>query len=165
MELTKLGEQRVEEGKIEDDLLDALGAPWHWPIFVPSKIYIKNDRVLPVHLVQGYVFVASGLPADTYFSLEHDRRKIVNKVLSERRRGTRIIGEIGNDYIRRLRKKLSEEINSDIKEGVYVRITGGSYMNLEGQVVDVGPEKAQVRIELRSIMLITQVPKLFLELL
>ena len=70
IELTRRGEARVEEGTIEEQIRQDLGVDESYPVFVPSMCYQKGGKKMTLHLMEGYVFVASGLPETKFFSLE-----------------------------------------------------------------------------------------------
>ena len=116
LELTPLGQTRVEEGSLEDDLLDALDAPFHWPVFVPSRTYRRGNKVKTVHLVEGYAFVGTGMDEQRYFALERSPSKLVKQVMStDTAGGLRVLHTLGDDVIRKWRDSLRDEIEDRIK--------------------------------------------------
>lgn len=164
LELTPLGQTRVEEGSLEDDILDALDAPFHWPVFVPSRTYRRGNKVKTVHLVEGYAFVGTGMDEQRYFALERSPTKLVKKVMStDTVGGMRVLHTLKDDVIEKWRCSLRDEITSDITEGMLVSITEGMFSNLEGQVLDVDGEHADVLINLRSAQGIARLPKYYLD--
>jgi len=164
LELTKLGEQKVEDGSIEDDLLDALDAPWHWPVFMPAKSYKRGGRIVTAILMEGYAFVGAGLDESAYFALEHHRNHLVSRVMSSTGAGgMRALKTVPESYIQALRERLREEVASDITVGMMVNVTDGTYANLTGVVIDVEGEYASVEVRLRSAHLIFGVPRYLLE--
>jgi hypothetical protein len=163
LELTRNGEKLVEEGILDRELRRALEVEEDWPVFVPARIYEKKGRSVTVHLMEGYAFVATGLDEVRYFRLEHT--KLVEQVLSERKgsQGIRVLATIPDSRVSELRRQLSEEVASDIVSGMLVLVTDGIYSKLEGTVLDVEGDYAIVRFELRSLKVISKVPKVFLE--
>ena len=163
IELTRAGDLKKEDGTLAATLIQALGAPKDFPIFIPAVVYSRGGRRVAIHLMEGYVFVATGLPEIAYFALERDKQ-YVRRVLSVvGPAGIRVMSVVHNDKIEEMRRKLKDQVASDIMEGMRVRITEGVYSALEGEVLDVEDEEAHVRILLRSIDLIVRVPKMFLD--
>lgn len=163
LELTRPGEKLVEDGTLAQEIRKALEVDPDWPVFVPARIYEKKGRSVTVHLMEGYAFVATGLDEVRYFRLE--QTKLVEQVLSERKgpRGIRVLSTIPDSRVTELRRQLSEEVASDIVPGMPVLVTDGIYSKLEGEVLDVEGDYAIVRFELRSLVVISKVPKVFLE--
>jgi len=162
LELTRHGEKLVEEGTLDDELRKALDVEEDWPVFVPARVYEKNGKRITVHLMEGYAFVATGLDEVFYFRLENS--KIVEQVMSSRgSRGIRRLETIHDSQVSDLRRRLSEEVAADIVPGMTVLVTDGVYSKLEGVVMDVEGDHAVVRFELRSLEVISKIPKVFLE--
>jgi transcription antitermination factor NusG len=162
VELSKQGEDRVEEGTLIEVLYRDLEVEQH-PVFVPAISYAKGGKRITLHLMEGYVFIASGLPETRYFALE--RRAYVNQVMSTRGgpHRMRTLSVIDNDYISSLQEQLRDMVASDIEKGTIVRVVNGRYRSLEGVVVGTEQEVAYISIELRSLRVIATVPKVFLE--
>lgn len=162
LELTRHGEKLVEEGTLATELRSSLGVEEDWPVFIPARIYEKNGKRVTVHLMEGYAFVATGLDEVVYFRLEQS--KLVEQVLSSRgKRGIRCLEAIHDSQISDLRRRLSEEVAADLVPGMTVLVTDGVYSKLEGVVMDVEGDHAVVRFELRSLEVISKIPKVFLE--
>ena len=134
-----------------------------WPVFIPARIYEKKGRSVTVHLMEGYAFVATGLDEVRYFRLE--QTKNVAQVLSERRgsQEIRVLSTISDSRVSELRRQLNEEVAADIVAGMSVLVTDGIYSKLEGVVLDVEGDYAIVRFELRSLKVLSKVPKAFLD--
>ena len=162
IELTSLGEAKVEEGTIEASLRRDLGVDPDFPLFIPVLSYPKGNRTINIHLMQGYVFAASGLPDTTYFALE--RKEYVESIISTPGR-VRTLNVVPNKKVQELKAQLREMVSADIQQDAIVRITNGAYRNLEGAVVLVVGDNAQVRIQLRSLDLIATIPVVFLDAL
>lgn len=162
IELTRAGEVKVEEGNISLLLREALGVDKQHPVFVPSTTYLSRGHNVTIHLMEGYVFVASGLPEISYLNLEGNC-PYVRRVLSSRSpSGMRALNVIPESSVQDMRRKLSQQVSSDIKEGMQVTVVDGTYSHLEGKVVDVDGENAHVRFTMRSLDLIARVPRVFL---
>jgi len=163
LELTRQGEQSVEDGTLGNDLRSALKVDEDWPVFVPAKTYSKNGKVVTVQLMEGYAFVGTGLDEVSYFKLERDK-KLVAKVMTETSpSGVRVLSTISNKQVKALRSQLLERIASDIIPGMGVDITDGKYKGLEGEVLYTEDDYAQVFVELRSLQVLTRIPRVFLE--
>lgn len=162
VELTRAGEVKVEEGTISALLREALGVDKAYPVFVPSTTYPSRGRDVTIHLIEGYVFVASGLPEITYLNLE-GTCPYVRRVLSSRSpSGMRALNVIPDSSVQDMRRKLAQQVASDIKEGMKVTVTEGTYTHLDGEVMEVDGDDAHVRFTLRSLDLIARVPRVFL---
>ena len=165
IELTKLGEQKVEDGTLEQSLRRDLRVGSSFPIFIPSTNYKHGARPVTVHLMQGYAFVSTGLAETAYFALE--RQAYVERVLSTKGGpyNMRHLSVIANSYIQDLRIKLQELASADIPCNASVRITDGPYQRLEGVVQELVGSNAYVLVNLRSLTMILTIPKIFLEVL
>ncbi len=167
LELTVLGSLKIEDGTFEEDLLEDLGAPLHWPIFVPSKTYRRGGKKIIIHLVEGYVFVGTGYPDSRYFDLEHSKSKLVKQVMSTDNLANRmrVLHTIPNSKIIEWEEKLQKEVSQNLQIGDRVRILEGILTNLEGVVVELDFEYAYVCVTMRSAEFITQCPRCSLEIL
>ena len=162
IELTHLGETKVDEGTLEATLRRDLDIQSEFPIFIPVISYPKGSRTINIPLMEGYVFVGSGLQDTTYFALE--RKEYVAQVISIPGSGrTRSLSVVPNAKIEDLRKQLRKLVASDLQTDAYVRVTNGTYRNLEGLTVVVAGDTAIVRIKLRSLDLMATIPTVFLE--
>jgi hypothetical protein len=162
LELTKHGDKLVEEGSFEREIRKLLGISPQWPVFIPAKAYIKKGRRVTVHLMEGYAFVASGLEEIAYFRL--DQTKFIEGVMATKdSRGLKVLATISDDRIKDLRRRLSEEVASDLAPGMLVFVNDGIYTQLEGTVLDTEGDYAVVRFALRSLEVISKVPKVFLD--
>lgn len=162
LELSRHGEKLVEAGSFDVDLRRSLRVSEEWPVFVPSRSYERKGRRSTVHLLEGYAFVGSGLDEIHYFKLEGGR--LVAKVMCDTTSsGMRVLRTVSDAEISDMRRKLNEEVSTDITPGMTVLVTEGTYSRLEGTVVDVEGDYAVVRFELRSLKVITKVPKVLLD--
>jgi transcription antitermination factor NusG len=162
LELTRQGEIRADEGTLAKAIADALDAPEH-EVFVPAITYVKDGTKVTVHLMEGYVFVRSGLPESVYFTLPY-KGQLVRKVLSNTStRGMPYLQVVSDAHVDELKRQLSEIVASDITEGMSVKITQSHYGGLTGKVVWTDGDDAFIHIKLRSFEVIRTVPKVFLE--
>ena len=163
IELTRQGEQKIEEGSLEQPLRRDLGVDSDYPVFVPAITYMKGRRGVTIHLLEGYAFVAAGLPEVRYFALE--QRPYVEQVISTPPpgRGVRTISVVPDRNIQELRRQLQEQVASDIQVGERVLITEGPYRKLDGKVTGMDGGTAYVFIRLRSLQVVATVPRVFLE--
>ena len=162
IELTPQGEVRVTDGSLEAVLRRDLGIDADHPVFIPCALYRRDGRVVTIHLMEGYVFVGTGLPETRYFALE--RQPYVAKVLSTiGPHRMRVLSVITNDHIQEMRAKLRSLVSSEIPLGAAVVVLDGAYRHLTGTVTGIEDENAFVHIRLRSLEVIATVPRIFLE--
>jgi transcription antitermination factor NusG len=163
VELTHQGEQKIEDSTLEASLRSDLGVGPEHLIFVPARVYRKGHKTIVIHLMQGYVFVATGLPEPEYFNLE--KRPYVNQVMSVPGgpHQIRTLSVIPNSQVEELRQKLRTQVSSDIQFGDLVEIIDGPYKALDGKLMGSNDEHAFVEVDLRSLKLIATVPFVFLE--
>jgi transcription antitermination factor NusG len=157
LELTKAGEAKAIEGKLGAAIRSILGVEENFLVFVPYATYTKGGRTVSVRLIEGYAFVATGLPEVRYFSLE--KSPLVSRVFSSNSGGLRVLHTISNAEVNSMKARLAESMSSDMEVGARVRITGGNYRDLEGVVVDLYDDKVAVRIEFRSLTTIVVIPR------
>lgn len=163
VELSRLGEMKAEDGTLEASLRRDLGVDSSFPVYVPVSLYKKDGKIIPLHLMQGYAFVASGLDDVVYFSLE--KLPYVNQVVTTRQGPNRFryLSVVSDSRIQELRDKMKELVTEDIPLNSRVSITEGSYKGLDGVVTGFHESDAYVNIVLRSIEIIATIPKVFLE--
>ena len=163
IELSRYGETKVEDGTLEPSLRADLEVDDDFPLFVPATSYPKGNRLITIHLVEGYVFIGTGLEEVRYFALEN--KPYINKIISTPTgpHKIRTPSVIGDDHIQSMKDQLRQQIAADIEEGAQVRVRDGIYRSLIGRVMGVQDDHAFVKIELRSIKLIATVPRVFLE--
>jgi len=164
IELTRQGEQKVEDGSLEETIRSDLGLDEDFPVFVPATTYVRDGRTITIQLIEGYVFVASGLEETLYFSLES--KSYVGQVMSTTKSGAlRTLSVIPDVQVQTMQTRLREMVSADILPDTPVRILEGRYRNLEGYVLDTENDQAIVNVELRSLWAIITVPLVFLETL
>lgn len=163
LELTRLGETYIADGQLEKTLRKDLLIDSDHPVFVPSTIYWKNGRKVMIHLMEGYVFVGSGPNETDFFRLEE--KPYVAQVMSRKCSvGYRVLCVISDDHIEDMKRKLREITSESIVIGAKVRVTEGAYRSLEGVVMDSEGEHVFVKIDLRSLSVITRLPRVFMEI-
>jgi transcription antitermination factor NusG len=126
--------------------------------------YRKGGKLLTVHLMEGYCFLASGLAEVKYFALE--RLPYVNSVMSVQGgpHRMRVLSVLPNREIESLRKKLTQQLAADIEEESWVRVVRGKFRGLEGKVLWLyGEQHAYVAFQLRSLHRVSPIPRVFLE--
>jgi transcription antitermination factor NusG len=161
VELSYLGETKVSEGTLLSLLHKESKLSLSHPVFIPSITYSKSGEVVTFHLMEGYIFIATGLPEPFYFGLEQS--PYVERVITTERSPSRFLNTVQNRYIEDLRKKLREMVSTDLEEGMDVKILDGTYAKLQGKVVGLLDEVASVFLELRSAHFIVSIPRAFLE--
>lgn len=157
LELTKLGEQKAIEGRLEASLRSLLSVDASFPVFVPYATYTKGGRTVSVRLIEGYSFVGTGLPETAYFRLE--KSSVVARVFSSSVNGMRVLHTLPNGEVEGMRARLAESLGADLELEARVRITGGNYRDLEGVVVDLYEKSVAVQITFRSLTSIAVVPR------
>lgn len=162
IELTKLGEDMVSEGLLEAALRRDLDLEPSHPVFVPCTVYKREGRTTTLHLMEGYVFVATGIPEIRFFRLE--RKAYVQQVMSTRTgpHRMRYLSVVSHPHILSLQAQLREMVTSGIPTGARVAIEEGRYRGLDGCVVGLDEDNAFVRITLRSLDVVATVPRIFL---
>lgn len=165
LELTPNGESRLEDGTLEQTIQRDLGVDPNFPVFIPATNYKKGNKTITLRLMEGYVFVASGLPETSYFALEH--RPYVAQVMSIRTGPykLRVPSTVPDDQVADLKRQLQAMTSSDIVIFDRVAATDGTYKSLEGVVLGIDGEKAHVQINLRSMDVIATIPLMFLEVI
>jgi transcription antitermination factor NusG len=165
IELTRLGELRVEEGILERSLLRCLHADAEeCTVFVPATSYTKGDKVVTIKLMEGYAFISTGLPEVAYFSLE--RSGYVSQVMSTiGPHGLRVLHTIPNRNILDMQRKLRSLAMLDVSPNDHVNVIEGKYAGLEMEVLFVEEDYIILQtLGLRSLNVITRLPAAFLSL-
>jgi len=165
LELSPQGESRLEDGTLERSIRNDLGVDKDFPIFIPATSYTKGNKTITLRLMEGYVFVASGLPETSYFALE--QKVYIAQVMSSNPGPYRIrvLSTVSDAHVSDLKRQLQQMIASDISVMDKVLVTEGSYRTLEGVVLGLHGDKAFVKINLRSMEIIATIPRMFLEVL
>lgn len=161
LELTLQGEALIDEGKLLKVLTQDLGYPENVDIFIPSIIYDKGERHVALHLMEGYVFISSGLEDREYFQLE--RFSYIENVLSfVNTSGIRTLKTLPDSEVILLKEKLRSISVTDVSYGDIVEITDGDYKGLQGRIIDKEGVDAYVNICLRSLEVIVEIPTAFI---
>ena len=161
LELTRTGENKVDDGTLETRIRKDLILSEEHPIFVPATTYRKDGKTITTHLMEGYVFIATGLEETEYFRLE--KKAYVNKVMtSMSAAGVRVLSTIPNQRIHQIRLKLRDILSEGIEAGLDVEIVDGTYSKLSGEVLGLHDDHAFVFFNLRSLKIIAKIPRVFL---
>jgi transcription antitermination factor NusG len=162
LELTKTGEQKAEEGTLEASLRRILSLSKETDVFVPSSTYSKGGRTVTIHLMEGYAFISSGLNETTYFKGEQtpDIKRVMSSASPS---GMRVIHTLSDREVSKMRDQLRSLVIGDVEIGSMVAVTDGMYKGLDGRVLDLERDYAILRIEMRSLAVITKIPQIFLE--
>ena len=163
IELTKAGEILANEGLLEAQLRRDLGLNEDYPIFVPCVVISRGGTTTVFHLMEGYVFVASGLPDVDFYKLED--LSYINQIMSTKQGPYRMrtLHVVSNNQVKAMRARLIEQVTSNIQVGACVVIKEGQYRNLDGRVIGIEGDNAHVRVTLRSLDFVASVPRIFLE--
>jgi transcription antitermination factor NusG len=163
IELTRAGEHKVEDGTLESSIRHALGVDPDFPIFVPATSYTRGDKTITIHLIEGYVFVASGLPEVKYFSLE--RQPYVNRVMSSNAgpHRMRVLHVLPKAHVDDMKAQMRHLVSSDLVQYEQVHVIDGQYKGLDGVLLDFDGDYGFVEIVLRSLNVIATIPRVFLE--
>lgn len=164
VELTRAGEALVEDGTLAQALRGAIGADANHQVFIPSMVYTRGGRRTAITLMEGYAFIATGLPESVYFAMERDS-PLVRQVLSTGGGGRQMkaLSVLPNKNVEEMRAQLREQVSTDLDVGMKVLVTEGVYANLDAEVMGFEDGDAVVSIELRSIKIITRLPRIFLD--
>lgn len=165
IELTKLGEDKIQDGSLPETIRQDLQVPDDFPVFVPAAFYPRGDRRVTVVLMEGYVFVAADLQDVKYFGLEE--KPYVSNVLSIKggAHQMRTVVTLPDTKISELRQRLRKLVTAEIPMGARVKVSGGTYRNLEGIVRGFVGEDVFVEIHLRSLQVVVALPRILLEIL
>ena len=163
IELTSVGEVKAIEGTLEKSLRRDLDVDDDFPVFIPVSLYERDGKIIPIHLMEGYVFVATGLDEVAYYALE--KLPYVGQVMSTQQgpHKIRYLSVISNAQVESMRLKLRAMVSSEIPMQALVSILDGPYKGLEGRVIGLDEDNGFIRITLRSLDLVATVPRVFLE--
>jgi len=163
LELARSGEVYAVEGTLAAHIRRDLQVDEDHEVFVPVALFRKNNRVVPIHLVEGYAFVASGLDDVAYYALE--REPYINQVMSSRTgpHRMRCLSVVPNFQVEAMRDELRRMVTAEVPLHAMVNITQGAYRGLEGRVCGLDEDNAFIRIRLRSLEVVATVPRIFIE--
>jgi hypothetical protein len=163
LELTQAGEKHAEEGLLVESLRKTLKLEDSYPIFVPYATFIHKGRKSVLNVIEGYAFIASGLPDTSYLSLP-SKTPYVNSVMHRANpKGLPVLSTVSDQSVKSLKDKLSRMISSELDEGAKVKVGEGLYVGLVGVVVGFPDEEnALVYIDLRSLQAVKLIPKFHL---
>lgn len=159
-ELTTLGEIKVEERTLEKILRKELRGE-DVEIFIPVSQYEQNGRKVSLYLLEGYIFIQTGLDDSYYFDLEHT--PYIETVFSTKSpKGMRVLSTIGNSTIEDMKDQLRGMACKGLKSGDTVEIVKGAYRKLQGEIISFEEDKAYISINLRSLSAIVELPNAYL---
>jgi transcription antitermination factor NusG len=159
LELTTLGEIKVDEGCLEKILKRELSEGAE--IFIPVSRYVQNGRKVTLHLLEGYIFISSGLDDMEYFDLEHT--PYIETVFSTvNPKGMRVLSTISNSYVEDMKDQLRGMSCKGLSSGDEINIVKGAYRKLTGKIVGFEEDVAFVSINLRSLSAIVELPNAYL---
>lgn len=159
--LTRAGESLAAEGILEKQLRRDLRVDSDFQIFVPGVVFMRNGTRTTYTLMEGYVFIQTGLDETAYFALEE--RSYISQVISTMGGGLRSLSVVTDKQVQAMRVQLRKMVTSDIPINTAVTITEGRYRNLEGHVIGTDGDNAYVRITLRSLDVVATIPRVFLD--
>lgn len=166
VELSSLGEEKVEDGTLENQLRRDLKVDSKFPIFIPSAKIQKAQQNNPliIHLMEGYVFLGAGLADVAYYALEH--RPYVNSILSSPTGmyNLRSLQTVSDMEVQKLKDQLHHLISEEVDPGVNVNIISGKYKGLNAEVIEsIDDQHVSAIIKMRSWTRIVQLPRACLE--
>lgn len=166
LELTRQGELKVQEGTLEESLRMDLDLDDDHPIFIPASTYERKGESVTLQLMEGYVFVASGLPEVAYFSLEEC--SYVAQVMSiAGPHGMRVLSTIPNSSVEGMRTQLRGMSVIELSKGDLVRVVEGRYAGLVMRYLGGESDSNYALLcseGLRSLEVVVSLPRAFLEL-
>ena len=161
LELTPTGELLAEDGQLENHLRKELDLPEEHPVFVPYTVIVRHGRKSVINVIEGYAFLATGLPDVVYFRLSNTAN--VKKVLSRKSQsGLNTITPVPDSSVKDLQKRLREMISREIEVGTDVRVHEGLHTGLVGKVIDSHGDDAFVMVKLRTIETVRVFPRYIL---
>lgn len=166
IELNSLGEEKIHDGSLEASLRKDLKIGPEHPIFIPAKRVVKGLKPLTLFLMEGYVFVASGLPEIRYFHLEKESVPYVESVLSEEvgPHNMRTLSTIPDHEIQKLKDRLEEMLTETIEPHCMAKVVGGVFNNAIVKVLgNYDKENVKVLLELRSFVKTLVLPRASLQ--
>lgn len=162
LELTHAGEAKIEEDRLPSLIRGALKVGPTFPVFIPAVTYESGGRRSTIYLMEGYVFVMAGLAETAYIRLETQSPYVRKVLTSKSPSGMRVLSVIPDSAITEMKRQISQQVSSDLVEGMHVTVVDGVYCNLDGEVLGFHGEDAHVRFVMRSLDLIAKVPKVLL---
>jgi transcription antitermination factor NusG len=158
LELSPLGEVRAEEGTLEALIRDALSVEPEYPIFIPCVTYSNGKDRVVLNMMEGYAFVASGLPEPEYLALTHNC-VYVQQAMFTSHQGVPVLSTITDQALDELRTGLKNMVAVELAVGMRVEVVEGPYSNMKGQILSLETDVAHVYIELRSLRAIRSIPR------
>jgi transcription antitermination factor NusG len=162
VELSRLGEQKVENGTLEILVRQDLQLPDDVPIFIPARTYRRDSNVYTLYLLSGYIFIGSVVEDVLLYRLEN--LPYISQVISHKNNnGLRVLKTLPNSEIEKMRQELRSSIVQDFPEGSHVNIVDGMYRNFDGKLMQIIDNNAVVHLQLRTLEAMAVIPLSFLE--
>tara|TARA_B100000900_G_scaffold347155_1_gene312223 strand:- start:83 stop:616 length:534 start_codon:yes stop_codon:yes gene_type:complete len=161
VQLNDFGEVLAERGELERKIKKIIPGK---EIFIPySRVEFKG-RTSKLSVIEGYIFIESGLPETEYFALS-DEPYIEDVLHTASRRGMNL-NTIRDEDVEKLKDNLQKLIVADLELGMKVSVNSGVYKGVEGEVVGFSEDKksAFVYIELRTLKAIRAIPTYILDI-
>lgn len=161
VQLNEFGEVLAEKGELERKVRRFVG---NKEIFIPYSRIEFRGRVSKLSVIEGYIFIESGLPEEDYFALLEE--PYIEEILhTSSRRGIHL-NTIRDADVTILKENLQKLIVSDLELGMKVLVNSGVYKGVLGEVVGFTEDKtsAFVYIELRTLKAIRAIPTYILDI-
>lgn len=159
LELTHLGETENDLEKIRKEILKVDSDA---EVFIPVHTYKKNGKTYNKSLMDGYLFVNLADPG-VLFNLENTSyfKQVLTSTDSENKE--RYATRIRDSEIQRMKAQMAHMYRVGLAEGDVVNITEGLWKDMEATVLELRENDVLVKINLRSLESIIELPKIFVE--
>jgi len=162
VELSRMGEQRAEEGTLTSLFRKELSLDEDFPIFIPCISYKRKGKLIVLNMMEGYAFIATGIEESHYIALGHNS-PYVKQVMTQRSgAGIPTLSTVTDDSLEEIRVGLQAMLAVELDNDMEVRVAEGPYRGLSGQVIGMDKEYAHVLIAMRSLTAIRRIPKIML---
>jgi hypothetical protein len=154
LELSPLGETKMLEGSLPNILRSTIkDCPPDLEIFVPAMQVHRSGRPYLYRLMEGYVFIQSGLAEIEYFRLA--RTSYIESVMSTHTSdGMKTCLLLPDRDVEKLKSQLLNLSREMFKHGDCVKVLNGSFSRMTGHVVCPGESHSDVFFALRSLRVI-----------
>lgn len=161
VQLNEFGEALAERGELERKVKKLYPDK---EIFIPySRVEFKG-RTSKLSVIEGYIFIESGLPESEYFDL--GEQPYIEDVLHTKSHRGLNLNTIRDVDVQKLKDNLQQLIIADLELGMKVSVNSGVYKGVEGEVVGFTEDKksAFVYIEMRTLKAIRAIPTYILDI-
>ena len=156
-ELSYAGETAASEGALEGHLRGHFENP-DIEIFIPYLSYCYDGRKSLFRVMEGYCFVSSGMDERLY-TYAAQESPFLKQALSSGSGGSLVLLTVPERNVQELRDKLDMMVAVDIEDGMEVTVKRGACKGLEGTVVSLNKDSAQVLITMRTLRTIRTIPR------